>query len=303
MPGARTCALNPCPWDPQKTYYLVRSAGPDKQFDTGDDMTAYLGSSAHGSGGRTRFEPSAIDVNIEHDRGPVQWAGGDRGNGDRSVGRSGAGSHVSTVREISTGSTRTARSQCRRAIQLVGLACRRLRIAGFRAGVQDRFAADSSASARPRRAFGDACCRHSQPRRWRSTRRMPHGSWPWAAGMAWRRPGGVAGGAAGRRDRRRLLSGPDRSDGSRRPRRSTWPELDGYSSVSKSATLPRTSPAARGARALLFPRGALHQSRNHHRPGRPRQHCHSAGRFHHHVAHGDARFHARTARWARPLRA
>jgi len=29
-------------WDPNKTHYLVRSAGPDKQFGTGDDLWTYV---------------------------------------------------------------------------------------------------------------------------------------------------------------------------------------------------------------------------------------------------------------------
>jgi len=34
--------IEPVPWDAQKKYYLVHSAGPDKQFDTGDDLGIYL---------------------------------------------------------------------------------------------------------------------------------------------------------------------------------------------------------------------------------------------------------------------
>ena len=66
--------------------------------------------------------------------------------------------------------------------------------------------------------------------------------------------------------------------------------------AANSATLAKDkSGLIRSARAVLLPRGALHQSRNHHRPERPRQHLHSAGGFHHYVAHGPAGLHARGA--------
>ena len=56
-------------WDSTKTYYALRSAGPDRLFNTGDDMQAVL--LVHR---RKVFGPpserTAIDLNIEHDRGP-----------------------------------------------------------------------------------------------------------------------------------------------------------------------------------------------------------------------------------------
>jgi uncharacterized protein YfaS (alpha-2-macroglobulin family) len=57
----------PATWDRQKRYYLVHSAGPDKRFDTGDDLETTVEI-------RTRRVPdpngSTIRVSIEHDRGP-----------------------------------------------------------------------------------------------------------------------------------------------------------------------------------------------------------------------------------------
>jgi uncharacterized protein YfaS (alpha-2-macroglobulin family) len=59
------------PWDPQKRYYMLRSAGPDKRFGTVDDLSAYLEVRT----GKTVNPPlpnqSDVDVNIEHDRGAV----------------------------------------------------------------------------------------------------------------------------------------------------------------------------------------------------------------------------------------
>jgi hypothetical protein len=45
------------------------------------------------------------------------------------------------------------------------------------------------------------------------------------------------------------------------------------------------------AGAFLFPRGALHQSRNHHGCRRSREYQHPAGRLNHNVAYGNACFH------------
>ena len=54
---------------PDKTY-LARSAGPDKKFMDADDFTAYLAVHGRKMVGKPNSGPSAIDVNIEHNRGP-----------------------------------------------------------------------------------------------------------------------------------------------------------------------------------------------------------------------------------------
>jgi uncharacterized protein YfaS (alpha-2-macroglobulin family) len=57
-------------WDPNKTHYLVRSAGPDKQFGTGDDLWTYVEVRRRKIVGHANSGPSTIGVNIEHERGP-----------------------------------------------------------------------------------------------------------------------------------------------------------------------------------------------------------------------------------------
>ncbi|HEV3036811.1 MAG TPA: MG2 domain-containing protein [Candidatus Angelobacter sp.] len=58
-------------WDDgQKHYYLVHSAGPDKQFNDSDDLAVYLEVRRKKIVGHPSTGPSTIDVNIEHDRGP-----------------------------------------------------------------------------------------------------------------------------------------------------------------------------------------------------------------------------------------
>ena len=64
--------LEPVVWDRDSSHYLLRSAGPDKQFDTGDDLITYLDVRRSKIIGRPISGPSKIDVQIEPDRGPVQ---------------------------------------------------------------------------------------------------------------------------------------------------------------------------------------------------------------------------------------
>jgi uncharacterized protein YfaS (alpha-2-macroglobulin family) len=57
-------------WDPNKAHYLVRSAGPDKQFGTGDDLSTYVEVRRRKIVGHASSGPSTMAVNIDHDRGP-----------------------------------------------------------------------------------------------------------------------------------------------------------------------------------------------------------------------------------------
>ena len=55
------------PWA-QQTYFVMRSAGPDKQFNTADDVVAGL-VARRNIVGQPSAGASAMDVNVEHDRG------------------------------------------------------------------------------------------------------------------------------------------------------------------------------------------------------------------------------------------
>jgi uncharacterized protein YfaS (alpha-2-macroglobulin family) len=57
-------------WDSNKKHYVVRSAGPDKQFGTSDDLWTYVEVRRRRIVGRASSGPSAIAMNIEHERGP-----------------------------------------------------------------------------------------------------------------------------------------------------------------------------------------------------------------------------------------
>ena len=59
------------PWDREKSYYMLRSAGPDKQFNTGDDLITYLQVRRAKIVGHPDSGPSKIDLHIDPDRGPA----------------------------------------------------------------------------------------------------------------------------------------------------------------------------------------------------------------------------------------
>ncbi|HTC94057.1 MAG TPA: MG2 domain-containing protein [Terriglobales bacterium] len=94
--------------DLQKVYYRVRSAGPDKQFNTGDDLWAYLELRRRTVVGNPTSGPSAIDLNIEHDRGPFNRRAEILGTAVDQWGLALEGATVK-VCEISTHKTRTTR--------------------------------------------------------------------------------------------------------------------------------------------------------------------------------------------------
>jgi uncharacterized protein YfaS (alpha-2-macroglobulin family) len=95
-------------WNPH--YYLVRSAGPDKQFGTGDDLGIYVEV-------RTRKvvdRPSSgvLGLDIQHDRGPFNGLAEIVGSVVDQSGAAIPGASVK-VREISTGKERTANANAR----------------------------------------------------------------------------------------------------------------------------------------------------------------------------------------------
>jgi uncharacterized protein YfaS (alpha-2-macroglobulin family) len=57
------------PWDQQHMHYWARSAGPDKQFGTGDDLLAYI--EVRSRKVLDHPELKTFDLNIEHEYGPL----------------------------------------------------------------------------------------------------------------------------------------------------------------------------------------------------------------------------------------
>jgi uncharacterized protein YfaS (alpha-2-macroglobulin family) len=62
--------FEPVRWGSITTYYMVRSAGPDGQFNTADDLQTYLLFKGRNAIGRPASQTTAIQLKLEHDRGP-----------------------------------------------------------------------------------------------------------------------------------------------------------------------------------------------------------------------------------------
>src|SRR5271157_1704755 len=91
-------------WNPANVY-LVRSAGIDKRFNTPDDLTTYVEVRASKIVGRPSTGPSAIHVNLEHDRGPYNGSAAILGT---VVDQRGGAVEGATVTIRGAGQTRTA---------------------------------------------------------------------------------------------------------------------------------------------------------------------------------------------------
>ena len=102
-------SIERAPWDRQNRNYTVSSAGPDKQFYSSDDLVTYLqvrdgagvqfGRIANNSGSST------AEVNVEHDRGPVNGLAEIVGTVVDSSGAAIPGARVE-ARDASTGAIR-----------------------------------------------------------------------------------------------------------------------------------------------------------------------------------------------------
>jgi uncharacterized protein YfaS (alpha-2-macroglobulin family) len=62
--------IEPVNWDRRKTYYMLHSAGPDKHFNTNDDLSIYLQVESKRRLGPPTSGTSSVEATIEHDRGP-----------------------------------------------------------------------------------------------------------------------------------------------------------------------------------------------------------------------------------------
>ena len=62
--------VEPVPWGPVRRVYLVRSAGPDGVFNSGDDLVAYI-EARSGSLVDQRGSHGILDIHVEHNRGPM----------------------------------------------------------------------------------------------------------------------------------------------------------------------------------------------------------------------------------------
>ncbi len=129
--------LEPARWDTTKSYYVLRSAGPDRQLNTGDDLQAYLLFQRKRLVGRP--QSGSITLNIEHDRGPFNGLAEIVGTVTDSTGAVVAGANIE-AREISTAKPRTATANAAGQFSLSGLPAGeyvvRVSMAGFKIASQ-----------------------------------------------------------------------------------------------------------------------------------------------------------------------
>jgi uncharacterized protein YfaS (alpha-2-macroglobulin family) len=119
-PWGTRLTLEAVPWDPSKTQYILRSAGMDKQFQTGDDMIGSLYFRRNKVLTSPGVEKSEILPHIARDRGP---------NNERAeisgtvVDPSGAvvGDAVITAKNISTGRSATVHADAEGKFRLTAL--------------------------------------------------------------------------------------------------------------------------------------------------------------------------------------
>ena len=109
-------------WYRDDKHYIVRSAGADHQFDTGDDMVAYLEVSAKSIIGGPNSPPysGAINLDIEHDRGPFNGMAEITGTVTDPTGAVVSNASVG-VHEVPTGKLRSARTNATGQFSLPGL--------------------------------------------------------------------------------------------------------------------------------------------------------------------------------------
>jgi hypothetical protein len=112
--------FEPAHWDSTRTYYVVRSAGPDGQIKTGDDLEQYLIFRGRNAIGRSTSQTSAIAVTLEHDRGPFNGLAEILGTVTDPTGAVVSQASVE-VQEVASGKTRHARSDASGQFSVSGL--------------------------------------------------------------------------------------------------------------------------------------------------------------------------------------
>jgi hypothetical protein len=101
-------------------WYVVRSAGPDKRFASADDLVAYLGVTTRRASGPVNPAGSDISFWVEHDRGPYNGLAQITGLLRDLSGAAVPGVSIE-AREISSGKTRSARSDGAGQFQFTGV--------------------------------------------------------------------------------------------------------------------------------------------------------------------------------------
>ncbi len=104
-------------------FYLVRSAGPDREFDSADDLTIYLedrGDNVVSTPGVRPGHDGSLNLKMEHDRGPVNGLAEVTGTVIDQAGANIAGATVS-LRLLSNNEARTAHADAAGGFSLAAL--------------------------------------------------------------------------------------------------------------------------------------------------------------------------------------
>ncbi len=113
-------SFEPARWDSTKTYYVVRSSGPDGRLNTSDDLQAYLLFNGRNAIGRPSSNSTSIAVTLEHDRGPFNGLAEIVGTVTDPTGAVVAQASVE-VREVSSGKTRSTKADAGGQFRLSGM--------------------------------------------------------------------------------------------------------------------------------------------------------------------------------------
>jgi len=119
--------IEPVRWYSSSDHiYLIRSAGPDRDFDNDDDLTVYI-EDRSGILVNVPGQRGSINLRIEHDRGPDNGRAEVTGSVEDASGAVIPGATI-TLRQLSTGETRTAHSNAAGQFTFTGLPVGRYRI-------------------------------------------------------------------------------------------------------------------------------------------------------------------------------
>ena len=111
----------------RNSYYRVRSAGPDRQFDSGDDLSVYIEARSGSVVNQPGQSGGSLDLKIEHDRGPFNGSAEVTGTVSDVTGAIIPGATIK-LHPIGTAGTRTTRSNATGQFDFAGLPAGRYQI-------------------------------------------------------------------------------------------------------------------------------------------------------------------------------
>ena len=111
----------------RNSYYRVRSAGPDRRFNSGDDLSVYIEARSGSVVSQPGQSGGSLDLKIEHDRGPFNGSAEVTGTVADVTGAIIPGATIK-LHQIGTAGTRTTRSNAAGQFDFAGLPAGRYQI-------------------------------------------------------------------------------------------------------------------------------------------------------------------------------